>query len=168
MTRVLPFSADQVARISVHGADATLEASRSAAGWRVERLRVGGEDRSANTLPPENEVAAVVGDLVQELVGLPEIDHFPLAGQDLASFGLREPRWRLDLAVADGDVWTLQLGGGNVAGTSLYATVEHTREAPVEARARAEILQLGTLILSRLDSAVRRLAATGRPRGEKP
>lgn len=167
LQRVLPFAADQVARIAVRGADATLDATRSAGGWRVEKLRVGDVERSIASLPPPAEVSAVIGDLVEEVVAVPEIDRFPLGEQDPASFGLRNPRWRIDVTVADGEVWTLQLGGGNVAGTSLYATLEDTRETS-RAAATPEVRQLGTLLLSRIDAALRRLAAPAVSPGGAP
>ena len=126
---VFAFSPAEVSELHIEAGSRRLAARRDADGWQV------------------SEVAGVLNSLLREIVGLPVIDRFPRAGAALAGFGLETPRTTIALGLAGGATRRLEVGATTIAANAMYA-----RAAPPD-----DVLEVGTLLLTTIDSALFRL-----------
>ena len=147
---VFAFSPAEVSELHIEAGSRRLAARRDADGWQVSEV-AGPPVESAATdpVPPpaRDEVDGVINSLLREIVGLPVIDRFPRAGAALAGFGLETPRTTIALGLAGGATRRLEVGATTIAANAMYA-----RAAPPD-----DVLEVGTLLLTTIDSALFRL-----------
>lgn len=155
---VFDFDARTVRSFELASWRGTLRAERVDGHWQVRSVTLRrplgepGAGRPTET-PSPDEVDRVVGGLAHDIVGLPVIDRFPRDGKPLADFGLVDPQAVIALGLDNGTIRRLEIGALTFSSSALYA-----RAAPPD-----DILQVGTLLMTSIDSALYRLAPLAGP-----
>jgi len=163
------FDPKSVRAIAIRSWQGTLRAERTAAGWHVSEVRLRAAAQAAASdaaapgtggepTPSAAEAGDIVSALVREVIDLPVIDRFPRGDRALADFGLAEPQATIALTLDDATTRTLEIGSLTIASSALYA-----RAAPPD-----DVVQVGTLVFSAIDSALFRLRAFASPAPGEP
>lgn len=151
---VLDVAPDQVVGIDARAWQGRLAAVREGGHWKIETFELrANEGVSAASPPTQEQIDAVLTELVRAIVATPEIDRFDASNQPPSAFGLEEPQAAIRLALADGGTRTLEIGGLTSTGAALYARV-----LPGEA-----IVSIGNPIFNDLQGALYRLRALAKP-----
>jgi hypothetical protein len=135
--RVLPVAPADVRTIALELDGRRLTAERVDGRWAIDGARAA--PRAADALD----------DLVETLATLRAVDVF--RSRDADSYGLDSPRGAIDVVSARGARRRLVLGGLNAAGAALYARRDGD----------PRVLQVGTLVLTEMERALRARDASG-------